>query len=124
MADESTPRAKALALIQGLLFAAAHHDARKVLECYAPDAVASSPMFGEVRGREAIVATWTTLFTTFSDLTIQNMDFLVDGDRVAVLGLINTTDRNGWFGLPPTGSPIAYRLVLLFTLKDGLVVHD
>jgi sigma-B regulation protein RsbU (phosphoserine phosphatase) len=81
-------------------------------------------MFGEVRGREAIVNTWSTLFSTFSDLTIQNLDFLVDGDRVAVLGLINTTDRNGWFGLPATGTPIAYRLVLLFTVKDGLIVHD
>jgi serine phosphatase RsbU (regulator of sigma subunit) len=124
MADEPTPRAKALALIRQLLYAAASHNAQRVLDCYAPEAVASSPMFGEVRGRDAIVATWTTLFSTFSDLTIQNMDFLVDGDRVAVLGLINTTDRNGWFGLPPTGSPIAYRLVLLFTVKDGLIVHD
>ncbi len=124
MADQSTPRADMLALVRRLLFAASGRNAQQVLECYAPDAVASSPMFGEVRGREAIVNTWSTLFSTFSDLTIQNMDFLVDGDRVAVLGLINTTDRNGWFGLPATGTPIAYRLVLLFTVKDGLIVHD
>ncbi|HET6960227.1 MAG TPA: SpoIIE family protein phosphatase [Vicinamibacterales bacterium] len=124
MADQSTPRDDMLALVRRLLFAASGRNAQQVLECYAPDAVASSPMFGEVRGREAIVNTWSTLFSTFSDLTIQNMDFLVDGDRVAVLGLINTTDRNGWFGLPATGTPIAYRLVLLFTVKDGLIVHD
>jgi len=124
MADQSTPRDDMLALVRRLLFAASGRNAQQVLECYAPDAVASSPMFGEVRGREAIVNTWSTLFSTFSDLTIQNMDFLVDGDRVAVLGLINTTDRNGWFGLPATGAPIAYRLVLLFTVKDGLIVHD
>ena len=124
MADQSTPRDDMLALVRRLLFAASGRNAQQVLECYAPDAVASSPMFGEVRGREAIVNTWSTLFSTFSDLTIQNLDFLVDGDRVAVLGLINTTDRNGWFGLPATGTPIAYRLVLLFTVKDGLIVHD
>jgi len=124
MADETTSRAEMLALVRRLLFGAASRNAQQVLECYAPDAVASSPMFGELRGREAVVATWTTLFSTFSDLTIQNMDFLVDGDRVAVLGLINATDRNGWFGLPATGAPIAYRLVLLFTVKDGLIVQD
>jgi serine phosphatase RsbU (regulator of sigma subunit) len=124
MADQSTPRKDMLALARQLLFAAATRNPQQVLECYAPDAVAISPVFGEVRGREAVAATWSTLFSTFSDLTIRNVDFLVDGDRVAVLGQINTTDRNGWFGLPPTGSPIAYRLVLLFTVKDGLIVHD
>jgi ketosteroid isomerase-like protein len=124
MADQSTGRAEALALVQQLLRAAGSRDAAGVFDCYAPDAVAISPFFGEVRGRDAVAATWTTLFNTFSDLTIRNMDFLVDGDRVAVLGQINTTDRNGWFGLPPTGSPIAYRLVMLFTVKDGLIVHD
>ncbi|MBI3512862.1 MAG: CoA transferase, partial [Proteobacteria bacterium] len=69
-------------------------------------------------------ATWRTLFTTFSDLAIENVDFLVDGDRVAVLGKISTTDRIGWFGLPPTGSPIVYRLVLLFTVMGDQIVHD
>ena len=107
-----------------MLLAAGCHDAKRVLECYAEDAVAVSPVFGEVRGRAAVAATWSTLFTTFTDLTIGNIDFLVDGARVAVLGQIKTTDRVGWFGLPPTGSPITYRLVMLFTVRDGLIVND
>ena len=124
MAHQPTRRDEALALVRQLLEAAGRRDSERVLGCYAPDAVAVSPVFGEVRGREAVVATWSTLFTTFADLTIEHVDFLVDGDRVAVLGQIKTTDRIGWFGLPPTGSPITYRLVLLFTLKDGVIVHD
>jgi ketosteroid isomerase-like protein len=111
-------------LIRQLLEAAYRHDYARVTECYAADAVAVSPVFGEVRGREAVGATWRTLFTTFADLVIENVDFLVDGDRVAVLGKIVTTDRIGWFGLPPTGSPITYRLVLLFTVRNGEIVHD
>jgi ketosteroid isomerase-like protein len=107
-----------------MLLAARGHDAARVLECYAEDAVAVSPVFGEVRGRAEVAATWSTLFTTFADLTMENIDFLVDGDRVAVLGQIKTTDRIGWFGLPPTGSPIAYRLVMLFTVRDGVIVRD
>jgi serine phosphatase RsbU (regulator of sigma subunit) len=75
---------------------------------------------GPHRGRGDL----STLFTTFADLTFENIDFLVDGDRVAVLGQIKTTDRIGWFGLPPTGSPIAYRLVMLFTVRDGVIVRD
>jgi sigma-B regulation protein RsbU (phosphoserine phosphatase) len=124
MAQQPTRRDEALALIQQMLLAARGHDAARVLECYAEDAVAVSPVFGEVRGRAAVAATWSTLFTTFADLTMENIDFLVDRDRVAVLGQIKTTDRIGWFGLPPTGSPISYRLVMLFTVKNGVIVRD
>ena len=67
----------------------------------------------------AVAATWQTLFTAFTDLAIEDVDFLVDRDRVAVLARVVTTDRIGWFGLPPTGSPITSRLVLMFTLADG-----
>jgi ketosteroid isomerase-like protein len=118
------PREQALSIIRQLLDAARRHDYERVGALYAPDAVAVSPVFGEVRGREAVRDTWRTLFTMFADLVIENVDFLVDGDRVAVLGKISTTDRIGWFGQAPTGSPITYRLVLLFTVIDGLVVHD
>jgi len=124
MTPPSTPRDHALALVRQLLEAASRRDRARVAACYAADAVAVSPVFGEVHGGEAVALTWQTLFTTFADLTIENIDFLVDGDRVAVLGKISTTDRIGWFGLPPTGSPITYRLVMLFTIKDGLIVHD
>jgi ketosteroid isomerase-like protein len=124
MTQPPTPREQSLALVRHLLDAANRRDSPQVAACYAADAVAVSPVFGEVRGREAISATWLTLFTTFADLTIANVDYLVDGDRVAVLGKISTTDRIGWFGQAPTGSPITYRLVLLFTVIDGLIVHD
>ena len=124
MAHQATPRAEALALVQKLLRAASLRDAVRVRECYANDAVAVSPVFGEVRGGDAVAASWSTLFTTFADLTIDHVDYLVDGERVAVLGQVSTTDRIGWFGLPPTGSPITYRLVLLFTIRDGAIVND
>jgi len=124
MTHQPMPREQALSLIRELLDAAFHRDYERVASFYAVDAIAVSPVFGEVRGRDAVGATWRTLFTTFSDLVIENVDYLVDGDRVALLGKICTTDRIGWFGQPPTGSPITYRLVLLFTVIDGLVVHD
>jgi sigma-B regulation protein RsbU (phosphoserine phosphatase) len=52
-------------------------------------------------------------------------DVIVDGDRVAVLSAISATDNKlGWFGLPPTGGPIDYRMVLLLTIVDGRIVRD
>lgn len=117
-------REEAFALVRQLLDAAYRRDVMGLMELYGEDAVASSPVFGEVRGRAAIAATWQTLFSTFSDVAVDVSNILVDGDRIAVLSTVATTDRLGWFGRPATGGPINYRIVLLFTVADGKVVRD
>jgi len=117
-------REDAVALVHHLLDAASRRDLDQVMACYADGAIAVSPVFGIVRGRAGIRATWNTLFTTFADLTVAVSDILVDANRVAVLSTITTTDRVGWFGLPATGGPIGYRLVLLLTTEDGAIVRD
>src|SRR5262249_29186228 len=117
-------REYALELVQHLKDARVHRDVARVVDLYAEDAVAVSPVFGEVRGRAAIGATWQTLFSMFADITIEVSDVLIDGDRVAILSTIRTTDRVGWFGLPATGAPINYRLLFLWTMVDGKSVRD
>jgi len=117
-------REDALELVRQLKDARGHRDVARVMDLYADEAVALSPVFGEVRGRAAIGATWRTLFDTFSDITLDVSDVLVDGDRVAVLSTVRTTDRIGWFGLPATGAPITYRLVFLWTMAGGKIVRD
>jgi len=107
-----------------LLDAAQRRDIARLMDLYVEDAVAVSPVFGEIRGRAAIAATWQTLFSTFSDIAVDVSDVLVDGDRIAVLSTVATTDRKGWFGRPATGGPISYRLLLLLTVADGRIVHD
>src|SRR5712692_11473150 len=117
-------REQALALVQQLLDTASHRDIPRLMDLYADEAVATSPVFGEVRGRAAIAKTWETLFSTFTDVTVEISNVLVDGDRIAVLSTLATTDRAGWFGRPATGGSISYRLVLLLTVADGKIVHD
>jgi serine phosphatase RsbU (regulator of sigma subunit) len=92
-------------------------------DCYAENAIALSPAFGEIRGREAIVASWARLFVS-KKVDVDLATILVDGDRVAVLGAITSPDLHEWFGRPAVDTPISYRIVLLFTLADGKVVHD
>jgi len=99
-------RGEALEMVQQLKEAGGRRDLAPLMALYADDAVALSPVFGEVKGRTRIAATWETLFSTFSDIRIEISDILIDGDRVAVLSTIRTTDRLGWFGLPATGAPI------------------
>lgn len=121
---DSAPREEKIALVQRLLAAAQRRDLDAVTGIYADDAVAVSPIFGELRGAAAIAASWDTLFAAYSDLAFSITTVLVDGDRVAVLGAVATTDRFGLFGRPPTGGPLAYRLVLLFTIAGGRITRD
>jgi serine phosphatase RsbU (regulator of sigma subunit)/ketosteroid isomerase-like protein len=117
-------RDEALALVRRLLDTASRRDLSRLMEMYADDAVAMSPVFGEIRGRQPIGASWQTLFEMFADLTVHVADVLVEGDRIAVLSTVTTTDRVGWFGMPATGGPIVYRLVLLLTVSGGRIVRD
>jgi ketosteroid isomerase-like protein len=118
-------RERTLAVPAALLTAARARDVAAVAACYAEDAVAISPMFGEARGRDRIAATWATLFSTFIEVTVADTaEPMVDDNRVAVFASLSTVDRIGWFGRPPTGETIAYRLVLIFTVVDGVIVRD
>jgi serine phosphatase RsbU (regulator of sigma subunit) len=117
-------RETVLALVRQLLDAARRRDIARMMELYADEAVTVSPVFGEVTGSSNITATWLTLFSTFDDFVPEISHVLVDGDRVAVLATVAATDRFGWFGRPATGGRIHYRLVLLFTVADGRIVHE
>ena len=117
-------REQIIDLVRDLLTAARRGDVARMRALYADDAVAVSPVFGEVRGADAIVTTWETLFSTFEDLSTEIAHVLVDGDRMAVIATVATTDRLGWFGRAPTGGPIGYKLVLLFTVTDGKIVRE
>jgi len=131
MGQPETPAARALPargpaveLVNSLLVAARRGDLARVRELYAENAVAISPVFGEVRGAQAIAETWQRLFDTFSDFETEISHVLVDGDQVAVLSSVAATDRVGWFGAPPTHAPIRYKLVLLFAIAGGKIVRD
>jgi phosphoserine phosphatase RsbU/P len=117
-------REKARALALRLLEGVARRDLPQVVSCYAEEAVMISPLFGDQRGRAAIEATWERLFSQFPGFSVEVQDVLVDGDRIAILTTVTTTDLVGWIGLPPTGSPIDYRLVLLLTVAGGRVIRD
>jgi uncharacterized protein (TIGR02246 family) len=123
-ASTALSREDAVALARELYAAANRHDTSALAAHYAPDAVAVSPQFSTLRGRGAIAHAWEALFAMVPDCTVEVSDVLVDGHRIAILGLVRGTDRNGWFGLPPTGGPITYRLNILLTIVDGLIVRD
>ena len=117
-------REMALALVRQLQDALNRHDAARIMDCYAENAVVVSPVFAEVHGRAAIASTWDTTFATIPDCRLDVSDVLVDGDRVAILGTFTATDRSGWFGRPATGGLVSYREVILCTVEDDKIVRE
>jgi serine phosphatase RsbU (regulator of sigma subunit) len=117
-------REAAVALVRELLSAARRDDSVRLAALYADDAVAISPMFGEIRGNRAIAESWHQLAVGLPDFSAEISHVLVDGDRVAVLSSVAATDRLGWLGRQPTGGSVSYKLVMLFTIADGRFVRD
>ncbi|MBV8828157.1 MAG: SpoIIE family protein phosphatase [Acidobacteriaceae bacterium] len=118
-------KAEAITLVDRMLQAAAHQDVALLARMYNSSAVAVSPVFGAVVGREAIVRSWEILFSTLRDIRVHVSDVLVDEKRVAIISEISAvTDRDGWFGLPVKGATVEYRMLLLLTIVNGEIVRD
>jgi len=113
-----------LAFLAAFSDAANAHDVERIVDYYAPDAVAISPVFGEVRGRAAIAQTWEQIFITMPDARISVSDVLKDDQRIALIATMTATDHVGWFGLQPTGGQIIYRVIILLTCLDSKIVRE
>ncbi|HET9795139.1 MAG TPA: SpoIIE family protein phosphatase [Thermoanaerobaculia bacterium] len=117
-------RDDAVAFVRAMQDAANAHDVPRMAAFYVEDAVALSPVLGELKGRSAVVGSWEALFTRFPDCAIEISDVFTDGERIAFLGTVTATDTSGWFGFPPTGSRIRYRETLLCTIRDGKIARE
>ena len=117
-------REEAIALFSRIADAVNRHDKLTLMSFYADAATVISPAFREMHGKEAIAASWETMFSTFPDWTVSEVDVMVDGDRLLGIAFNSFTDTKGWFGLPPTGERVTYRNLLLLTLVDGKVARE
>ena len=100
------------------------HDAAAVAAHHAGDGLLESPWAGAVKGRSAIEQMHRAWFAAFPDTTYDSQELLIDGERIAWLVHLAGTDRGGFMGLPPSGKLFHCPVVLLCTLRDGLIVRD
>lgn len=119
-----TTRERALELVGELVEAVNTHDTARLLTFYAENAVAVSPVSGQIAGRAAIARWWDAFFSSFPDWTANMSDLLVDGDRIVFFGTGEATDQNGWFGLPATGERFQYRAMIVLTMAEGKIVRE
>ena len=100
------------------------HDAASLAADHAPDGVVLSPTGGVLEGREEIERVYRVWFTAFPDLAFGSTDVLVDGDRAVLVFTVTGTHAGDFFGLAASGRRVQALCAFVYTLRDGLIVHE
>lgn len=99
-------------------------DVGALARTHAENGIVRSPMFGELNGREAIAASYASLFRMFPDWMFIAESLLIDGDRSAQSFSATATHSSDFMGLPASGRKFRIEGVRLHTLKDGLIQDE
>ena len=117
-------REQIVAMAQMMIRASNSHDAAALASTHSDDCVLHSPMFGEVRGRAAIEKTYLDLFRAFPDWTFEQLELIIDGNRVAQLFVSEATHSSDLFGVEATGRKFKIHGVLIYELRDGKITTE
>lgn len=102
----------------------AQRDAKALAATYADDGSINSPMFPHADGREAIERSFDKLFRVFPDWDITLDDPCISGNRAMQVCKVRATQRGEFMGIPGTGKRLEFDGVLIFDLRDGLIVRE
>lgn len=100
------------------------HDAAALAADHATDGVVISPTGGVLEGRADIERIYGIWFTAFPDLAFASTDLLVDGDRAVLVATVTGTHAGDFFGLAASGRHLQASFAFLYTLLDGVIVHE
>jgi hypothetical protein len=89
-----------------------------------PCAPTSSARPAECRGRGDIERIYKVWFTAFPDLFFKERDLLIDNDRVALVMTVEGTHAGDFFGLAASGRRVKFVGAFVYTLRNGLIVHE
>ena len=99
-------------------------DAEALARRHTSEGIIVSPIFGSVHGRDAILESYRSLFTTFPDWQYVGEQLLTDGDRVAQQFTVRATHSGEFFGLPGSGRRFNINGIRLLELRDGLIAYE
>ena len=94
------------------------------MRAHTEDCVLESPLAGEVTGRAPVEKVYRAFITSFPDLTIDNPELLIDGDRVVQTVTFSGTNSGGFMGMAPTGRRFSFAAVLICTMREGQIAHE
>ena len=81
-------------------------------------------MAGRTSGADGLRRVYEAWFSAFPDAEFTPEPPLIDGDRAARMTMVSGTDAGGFMGTQPTGKRFTMPIVQLFTVADGLIVHE
>ncbi|MFC5829968.1 ester cyclase [Nonomuraea insulae] len=74
---------------------------------------------GQGHDREGVRATMAAVRAAFSDLTVQILHCVGDGDLVATHKMFRARHTGPWFGVPPSGNQVEFRVMDLVRYREG-----
>jgi steroid delta-isomerase-like uncharacterized protein len=101
-----------------------NEDAAGLAADYTADAVIESPMVGVHRGPAAAEHTFNAGFTAYGDITLQTVNLLIDGDRIAQVLTFEGTNMGSMMGLPPSGKSFRVPAVFLYELRGDKIARE
>jgi predicted SnoaL-like aldol condensation-catalyzing enzyme len=93
------------------------------LELLAPDFVDHSPFGPFTPDRDGVLGLFRMLRGSFPDLHAVIHDQLADGDKVVTRKTFHGTHRGELMGIPPTGTEVAFDVIDIVRVRDGLMVE-
>ena len=91
---------------------------------HAENGTVVSPMFGALHGRAEIADAYRRLFASFPDWSFKSEELIIDGLRVAQHFVASATHVGEFMGLPGTNRHGRLEGMQLYTMKDGLILHE
>jgi steroid delta-isomerase-like uncharacterized protein len=102
-----------------------HRDVAGLVATHSIDGEIISPMFGHVHGRAQIEAQYHRLFQVFQDMTIDDSEPIIDGDRGVQPFRARATQTSEMFGVPATGRRFELHGALFYDFgADGLIARE
>ncbi len=98
-------------------------DFAALAELAAPDCVDHAAPARGLPALAAVAGVVVEWHAAFPDLQVTIEDLLAEGDRVVVHATLRGTHRGDFFGLPPTGRPLAVGGLGRYRLDGGRIVE-
>ncbi|MFO0663576.1 MAG: ester cyclase [Polyangiaceae bacterium] len=110
---------------QGMIEGWNSHDAKKIAEFYANDALVSGPAFPEQKGKESVTANLAGMFAGIPDIKVApRFVFMKNEVVVAVIDMVGT-HKGDLMGMPASGKPVGFTVaVAQWFNNDGLVKEE
>lgn len=100
------------------------HDAAALAADHSEDGAVNSPLWGEVKGRSAILNIYSQWFLSFPDAQYFTEHLLIDGHQAVQFIKMSGTQKGDFCGLAPTGKRFKMRCAFMFSFADDKIAHE